>query len=107
MIDDVVAALIALAEAPRAIGHVVDVGTGEGHSVREVVETIADVLGTDVQPEWGAIADRAGEPDNLADVTAAKQLARWSSTIDLRSGLAQTVKWYTDELRRQRPSLGP
>lgn len=105
MVDDVVAGLIAVAEAPNTLGQVVDVGTGRGHSVREVVEMIADVLGTVVVPEWGALPERAGEVDNLADVTTARQLANWTSTIDLRTGLAKTVEWYASELGRQGRSV--
>lgn len=102
MVDDVVDALIALADAPDTVGEVVDVGTGQGHSVRQVVETIAELLGTAITPQWGAVAERPGEVGNLADVVAAKRLAGWSAATDLRSGLARTVKWYADEQHLRR-----
>ena len=104
MVDDVVTALVALAEGPASVGRVVDVGTGVGHTVRQVVDTIADVLGTTIVPNWGAVPDRPGEVDNLADVSAAKELAGWSAAADLKSGLARTVEWYAEE--HQRASTG-
>ena len=69
-IEDVVDALLALATTPAAQGRVMDVGTGVLHTVRHVVDTIIDLMSNAMVPDWGAVADRAGETEDVADVRA-------------------------------------
>jgi UDP-glucose 4-epimerase len=61
----------------------INIGTGEGASVFEVLNMIQDVTGIKISPIH---ADRrAGDPPALvADVSKAKEILNWSSTRDLR-----------------------
>jgi UDP-glucose 4-epimerase len=104
-IDDVVEGILAVATTPEAIGQTVDLGTGTLTSVRRVVETICDLLGTDVSPRWGALADRERETEAKADVTATRKLCGWSASTDLASGLHRTVEWYASQ--RHTADAGP
>jgi UDP-glucose 4-epimerase len=62
----------------------INIGTGKGASVFEVLSMIAEVTGIEISPIH---ADRrAGDPPALvADVSKAKEILNWSSSRDLRN----------------------
>ena len=93
-VDDVVDAFIALAEAPEAVGRVLDVGSGRLHTVRHVVETIAGIVGTGVAPSFGSLPDRQAEVEVVADVAETTRVCGWAPITDLDEGLKRTVAWY-------------
>jgi UDP-glucose 4-epimerase len=94
-IDDVVDALLVLADAPDVIGRVVDVGTGRLHTVRHVVETISTLVGAGVEPVFGGLPDRRGETEAVADVAETARVCGWRPSTDLYEGLKRTVAWYS------------
>jgi UDP-glucose 4-epimerase len=96
-VDDVVDAFIALAEAPAAVGRVLDVGSGRLHTVRHVVETIAGIVGTGVVPSFGSLPDRQAEVEAVADVAETTRVCGWAPATDLEDGLKRTVAWYAGE----------
>jgi len=69
-------------------------GTGRPHSVRAMVETILQVSGAAVMPEFGAEPLRCGEPAVCAAaIERTVALTGWRPRHDLRSGVEQTWKW--------------
>jgi UDP-glucose 4-epimerase len=61
-----------------------NIGTGNGNSVREVIEMIGEVSGLDVTPE--VTARRPGDPPVLiGDVDRIEQVFEWKAQHDLRS----------------------
>jgi len=94
-IDDVVDALLALADPPDAIGRVLDVGSGRLHTVRHVVETLSTLVGAAVEPVFGGMPDRQGETEAVADVAETARVCGWRPTTDLQEGLKRTVAWYS------------
>lgn len=94
-VADVAAALLAAATVDPAPEGPVDVGTGVPTSIREVVATLAALHGAGISPEYGAIPDREGEVESVADVTAATAaLGGWRPTMALEEGLRDTLEWY-------------
>lgn len=62
---------------------VVNIGTGVGASVIEVIETISEVTGKVIQPKF--VDRRHGDPAHLvADVGKAKEVLNWESKRDLK-----------------------
>jgi len=95
-IDDVVDGLLAAAQnAPD--GAEVDLGTGRLRSNREVVEGLLAALGTDIQPLWGALPDRPGEPERAADLARTADVLGWQPRVSLDDGLNRTA----DAARRE------
>jgi nucleoside-diphosphate-sugar epimerase len=94
-IDDVVDALLVLADAPEMIGRVVDVGSGRLHTVRHVAETISTLVGGGIVPVFGGLPDRQGETEAVADVEETARVCGWRPTTDLSEGLKRTVAWYS------------
>jgi UDP-glucose 4-epimerase len=94
-VDDVVAAFLAAAAATPP-GTPVDVGTGELTTVRAVVERIARLVGSDAEPQFGALADRPMERRRVADAARTRELIGWEPETPLDDGLARTVQWFRE-----------
>jgi nucleoside-diphosphate-sugar epimerase len=99
-VDDVVDAFLRAAVAPEAAGGSFDVGSGELVTARSLVERLAEVVGGDAAPEFGAIADRPLERIRAADPSAAAAALGWRPRIALDDGLAQTVAFYRSWLSK-------
>lgn len=93
-VSDVAGALVVLAGRPDLAGRTIDVGTGVSSSVKEVVETLAEIIGGDVAPEFGVVDERPNETEPVADVEATAELAGWRAAVALEEGLERTVAWY-------------
>jgi UDP-glucose 4-epimerase len=66
---------------------VFNVGRGQGSSVREVMDMVAEVLGRDIAPE--VVARRAGDPPaTFADTTRIEAELDWRAARDLRDMVA-------------------
>jgi UDP-glucose 4-epimerase len=92
-IANVVDANLLAADAPGAAGDVFNIGTGEQHSINELVQTLGRLLGSDVAPDYAP--PRAGEvPRSLADVTAARMTLGYIPRVDFEHGLAATIQAY-------------
>jgi CDP-glucose 4,6-dehydratase len=104
-VDDAVAAYLAIAaELPgAAAGEAFNAGGERPHSVREVVETIAAVSGSDVEPDFQGAGNPAGEIDRqFVDSTKLRELAGWRPAVELEDGLRRTLGWY-----REHPEARP
>jgi GDP-L-fucose synthase len=74
----------------------VNVGTGSDVTIREVADTIADVVGFEGDTAWDT-SKPDGTPQKLLDVSKLTA-AGWTSKISLRDGLERTVAWYHDHV---------
>jgi GDP-L-fucose synthase len=72
----------------------VNVGTGTDVSIREIAETIAQVIGFEGSTEWDA-SKPDGTPQKLLDVSKLAD-AGWRSQISLEDGLRSTIQWYRE-----------
>ena len=103
-VEDVVRGLLKAAVAPDGVlGAQLDLGTGKGLTIRELVERVAQLVGSSVSPVFGGLPDRPNEAVALADVTRTRSLLGWSPRWSLEEGLRGTVRWY----RRYAESGGP
>ncbi len=69
-----------------------NLGTGQGHSVREVISTIERVTGREVPKRLAA--RRAGDPPELvADPSLAEKTLHWKATRSLEQIVATAWKW--------------
>jgi nucleoside-diphosphate-sugar epimerase len=105
-IDDVVESFLAAATKPGADGVSIDVGSGELVSVRSVVARLRRLVGGDVEPRFGAVADRKLERSRVADRAPAEAAIGWTPRVALDDGLARTVAFYRAELGARLPTRG-
>jgi UDP-arabinose 4-epimerase len=78
-----------------------NVGTGAGHSVREVIDAVERVSGRSVAR--GEVARRAGDPPSLvADPAKAATLLGWRPNYpDLQTMVEHAFKWHTSAAARR------
>ncbi len=72
----------------------INVGTGVDCTIRELVETVAKVVGFEGEIEFDATKPD-GTPRKLMDVTRLKSLG-WEAKTTLEDGLAMTYQWFLD-----------
>jgi GDP-L-fucose synthase len=70
----------------------VNIGCGEDVTIRELAETVCDVLGFDGSLEFDA-SKPDGTPRKLLDISKIKSLG-WSPKIPLRDGIADAYDWF-------------
>ncbi len=89
-IDDVVKAMIFSSETKGS--HVVNISSGEGHSVIDVVTMIEEISGRFLQKEF--IPQRPGDVAvNILSNKLAYEIYGWVPQIKLRDGLSMTWDW--------------
>jgi UDP-glucose 4-epimerase len=70
----------------------INLGTGNGTSVLEIVRTFREVSGKEIP--FDIVPRRAGDIATVyADASAAKQLLSWTATRDLHSMIVDTWRW--------------
>jgi CDP-glucose 4,6-dehydratase len=98
-VDDAVAAYLAIEHAVGAggpaAGEAFNAGGERPHSVAVVLETIAAVSGSGLDPELHGTGNPAGEIDRqYVDSTKLRSLTAWRPEVELDEGLARTIEWY-------------
>jgi GDP-L-fucose synthase len=89
--DDLASACLLLLENYDS-PEIINVGSGEDISIRELTEMICDVVGFDGELAWDATKPD-GTPRKLLDVTRLRALG-WKPAIPLRDGIARTYEWF-------------
>jgi GDP-L-fucose synthase len=74
----------------------INVGWGEDLPIKELAETVADVVGFEGEITWDT-AKPDGMPRKLLDTSRINALG-WKPTITLRDGLASTYEWYVENV---------
>ena len=92
-VDDLAEACVFLMQNYDQAEHI-NVGTGEDISIKELAETIADVVGFKGEFVWNTDKPN-GTPRKLLDVSKINSLG-WYPTIGLREGIKQTYDWYLE-----------
>jgi CDP-glucose 4,6-dehydratase len=107
-VADAVAAYFAVEASAGAggpgAGEAFNAGGERPHRVAEVLETIAEVSGAGLDPEFRGTGNPAGEIDRqYVDSTKLRGLTAWEPAVGLRDGLIRTLDWYRDhpEVRPQ------
>lgn len=78
----------------------VNVGTGSDVTIKEIADTIAEVVGYDGDVSWDTTKPD-GTPQKLMDVSLINE-AGWTARIGLREGLESTVAWYRENVENLR-----
>lgn len=94
---DCASALIRISEAieensPKKI--TVNVGTGDGYSVRRLIALMSEILQRPIQVE--SIASRFRKADKLvqtSDITYLKSITDWAPMTNIKDGLAELLKY--------------
>jgi GDP-L-fucose synthase len=90
-VDDLAEACYTCMQNYDGVGHI-NVGTGEDVTIKELAETIADIIGYDRYINWDTTKPN-GTPRKVLNVDKIKALG-WKPNISLREGIEKTYKWY-------------
>ncbi len=92
-VDNVVEANVRAAEAPGVSGRVYNVACGDSLSVRELLQSICEMLGKPFDPNFAP--PRTGDVlHSWADISAARRDLKYEPVTDMTTGLRQTVEWF-------------
>jgi nucleoside-diphosphate-sugar epimerase len=93
-VEDVVDGLLAAAVASSAKGQSLDLGTGQVHTIRQIVEHIWSMTKAQGRIKPGKLPYRPGEVMRLvADAERTTRLIGWRAQVELEEGLRRTIEW--------------
>jgi GDP-L-fucose synthase len=92
-VDDLADACVFLMANYEAEGHV-NVGTGEDLSIRQLAETLREIIYPEGVLTWDS-SKPDGMPRKLLDMSLLHGLG-WRHRIDLREGVASTYEWFLE-----------
>jgi GDP-L-fucose synthase len=93
-VDDLAEACYVCMQKYDEEGHI-NVGTGEDIAIKQLAETIADVVGYNRSIKWDTTKPN-GTPRKVLNVDKIKSLG-WEPKIGLREGIEKTYEWYLNE----------
>jgi GDP-L-fucose synthase len=74
----------------------INLGSGRGTSIRELVETILRVLGGKIDVVWDT-SKPSGDQVRIMDISRAHAIG-FEPSVDLESGVRETIEWYRENL---------
>lgn len=96
-VSDIVQATVLALERSGADGQVVNVGTGQAITIREVAQTLARVLGRPIEPEITG-RYRAGDIRHcVADISRARRLLGYEPRVAFEEGMTQLAEWVAEQ----------
>jgi nucleoside-diphosphate-sugar epimerase len=96
---NVVAANILAATEERCVGEVLNVSTGKNIDLIGLAQMIGGAMGNTIRPIFKG--PREGDiKHSFGDITKAKRLLGYDTTVGLEEGLSRTVTWYLDGASR-------
>jgi UDP-glucose 4-epimerase len=102
-VEEVAEAFVLALTAAGIDGEVLNVCRGEEVSMRDLALGVARLLGSGVEPNFGALPYRPNEIWRMVgDASRTEQALGWRATQSLEDGLARTIDWYRGELERSR-----
>jgi len=91
-VDDIARANLLAATTDRLDGLPVNVGSGEGITIREIAQRIGDALGIKIEPEIQG-EFRPGEMRHLTSATNRIRATGFEPKVDLEQGIGRYLDW--------------
>lgn len=93
-VEDCADAIVLAAEKYNDVTLPLNIGTGIGTSIRELVEAINSVTGFEGKIVWNADKPDGAMLKVLDVARMQKALDGWAPPTNLQTGLAKTIAWY-------------
>ena len=95
-VENAVDATLRACTAPDASGQVINVGTGERHTLNETIKILDRIFGRQVTPRFDA--PRAGDVKHShADISLARKRLGYEPAVGFEEGLKKTVAWFRSD----------
>ncbi|MCB5911958.1 GDP-mannose 4,6-dehydratase [Streptomyces pinistramenti] len=101
-VTDTAAGFLAMADCDRALGHVVNLGTGREIAIGALAEALIAASGreAEVVVDAGRLRPSGSEVERLlSDNSRAREWAGWRPEVSLEEGLERTSEWVAANLR--------
>ncbi|HYJ79781.1 MAG TPA: NAD-dependent epimerase/dehydratase family protein [Longimicrobiaceae bacterium] len=96
-VHDIVKSLLLAGDSAAAVGRALNVGSGTSVTIRQVAETLARVLGVDIEPEVTG-RFRVGDIRNCyADISLARELLGYAPAVSFEQGMEELVAWLREQ----------
>ena len=108
-VKDTCRGFLALARTPGIEGEEINIATNTEISMADTLRMIADIMGVDVKWTVDPARLRPGKSEVRrlwGDNTKIKSLTDWRPRYDLRTGLTETVEWFTNPANLARYKSG-
>jgi NAD dependent epimerase/dehydratase len=102
-VEDTAAGFLAVAGCDRALGEVVNLGSGREISVGDLARLLVEITGTEAEIVTDEARLRPGGSEVerlLSDNSRALEWAGWAPTVSLEEGLTRTSEWVKANLDR-------
>ena len=91
-VSDVIAANLAAATVPQAVGEIINIGGGSRVVLSEVLDTMAEIIGKPIKKNY--IEKAMGDARHTAaDVSKARKILEYKPKVSLTEGLTQEWQW--------------
>lgn len=105
-VDDVIKANILATASEKAVGKVINIGTGKKTSLNELIYCISSIVNKN--PEVIYDQPRLGDiKHSVAEVSLAKRTLGFGSAVSLRDGLKKFIEFQTQQLHSGNPHHRP
>lgn len=96
-VSDLVRGIIACAESEASRGEVINLGSPEEHTVRELAEYVARLVGVELHVDERRLP--TDDPSRRRpDISKARRLLGWSPEVSLRDGLSRTIDAFRESM---------
>ena len=107
-VKDVVKAFIKVAESPKSIGEVINIGSNFEISIGDLANKIFSLAGKNAEiiTDPARVRPQDSEVERLwCDNTKARRLLGWEPTTPLEEGLKRTIEWISEHINLYKPEL--
>ena len=107
-VKDVVEGFIKVAESPKSIGEVINIGSNFEISIGDIAKRIIPMIGKNAEiiTDPARVRPQDSEVERLwCDNTKAKRLLGWEPTTSLDEGLKKTIEGISDNIHLYKPEL--
>jgi len=105
-VDDVTEGLLAAGEVAGIEGSTIDLGSGQLVKVEAIIRQVIGLLGSSIEPHFGALPDRPSEEIRVADLGHTLRVLGWQPKTSLIEGLRRTVDWHSTSEVNKKPGAG-
>jgi dTDP-glucose 4,6-dehydratase len=95
-VSDVVDGFIKIAESPKSVGEVINIGSGQEMSIADLAHTIMSIMGVEVDiiHDGQRVRPEKSEVGRLlCDNTKARKLLGWQPHVGMKEGLRTSIDW--------------
>jgi nucleoside-diphosphate-sugar epimerase len=107
-VKDTTEGFIKVAESPKSIGEVINIGSGRGYAIQELLATILQIMKVDKKIIFD---ENRLRPENsevlklICDNNKSKELTGWQPLFSLEAGLCKTIDFISDHIDLYRPGI--